>query len=105
VRLNHNWEEWILYILQGIEQVSAETLFLSRRLNILLNTSADEIKKSLPRIYSRELLDLLFSEFYTKIIYAEKKLGVSRKTASVYLAALEEKGFLMSRAIGKEKFI
>ncbi|PUU93899.1 MAG: hypothetical protein CI947_751, partial [Halanaerobium sp.] len=55
------------------------------------------------KIYSRELLDLLFIEFYTKISYIQQGLGVTRKTASNYLSSLESKGFLSSEKLGREK--
>ncbi len=103
IRVNDNWEEWILYILDGIEQTSDETLLLIKRINSVVDKVAEEIKTALPKIYSRDLLNLLFYEFYTKIGYVEKGLGVSRKTASGYLASLEAGGFLKSHMIGKEK--
>lgn len=103
VRTNNNWEEWILYILDGIEQTSEETLLLIKRINSVVDTTSEKIKTTLPKIYSRELVDLLFYEFYTKINYIEKGLNVSRKTASGYLASLEEAGFLTSQKVGKER--
>jgi Fic family protein len=77
----------ILFILDGIEQ------------------TAEDIKVSLPQIYSRELTSLLFYEFCTKIIYIKKGLNITRKTASNYLSSLEEKGFLVSQKVGKEKIL
>ena len=68
-----------------------------------IEQTADDIKKALPQIYSRELVELLFFEFYTKIPYIEKGLKVTRKTASGYLAELERSGFLESQKIGREK--
>ncbi|MDD2402826.1 MAG: hypothetical protein PHD60_11620 [Clostridia bacterium] len=57
----------------------------------------------LPKIYSRELVNLIFFEFYTKISYIEVGLNVSRKTAAEYLADLEKEGFLMSKKMGRER--
>lgn len=68
-----------------------------------MEQTAEEIRNSFPKMYSRELVNLLFYEFYTKIVYIEKGLHVSRKTASGYLSMLEEGGFLESQKIGKEK--
>ena len=97
------WEEWILFMLQGIEETAEETLLIIKDINQLLEKTANEIKDRLPSIYSRELVELIFFEFYTKIIYIEEGLGVSRKTASKYLLTLEEEGFLVSEKIGREK--
>lgn len=69
----------------------------------LLEQSAKEMMDKLPKIYSRELVDLIFYESYTKIPYIEAGLGVSRKTATKYLSNLEEEGFLTSEKIGRER--
>ena len=69
---------WLVYILSGIEVTSEETLVLVKRINAEINAMTAEIKDKLPKIYSRELIDLLFYEFYTKIQYIEEGLGVSR---------------------------
>lgn len=97
------WEEWILFILEGIEETADESLMLVKEINGLLEATAKEINAKLPIIYSKELVDLIFFEFYTKIGYIEAGLGVSRKTAAKYLANLEEEGFLVSEKIGRER--
>lgn len=103
VRTKGDWEDWILFILDGIEQTAEETLLLVKRINDVVEKTAEDIKNMLPKIYSRELVNLLFYEFYTKIVYIEKGLGITRKTASNYLSTLEYKGFLVSQKIGKER--
>ena len=55
------------------------------------------------KIYSKELLEALFFEFYTKIPYIQEKLGVSDKTAQKYLDTLVHLGFLTSEKIGRER--
>lgn len=103
IRVNKLWEDWINYILYGIEETSKKTLFLIKKINKEVEKMSSEIKQELPKIYSKELINLLFYEFYTKIIYIEKGLSVSRKTAVNYLKLLEEKGFLFSEKVGKER--
>jgi len=103
VRTQSNWGEWIVYILTGIEETAQETLGLVKRINAEVETMSSEIKEKLPKIYSKELIDLLFYEFYTKIIYIENGLSVTRKTAANYLSSLEKEGFLVSEKIGKER--
>lgn len=61
------------------------------------------IKDRLPKIYSKELIDLLFYEFYTKTVYIKNGLSVTRKTAVNYLSSREKEGFLSSKKIGKER--
>ncbi|MDA8211332.1 MAG: Fic family protein [Clostridia bacterium] len=103
VRTEENWEDWIIYILTGIEETAEETLQIVKKINAEVETMSAEIKEKLPKIYSKELIDLLFYEFYTKIAYIENGLSVSRKTAVNYLNALEKEGFLTSEKIGKER--
>ncbi len=103
VRTSEKWEEWIVYILTGIEEMSEETLKLVKKINIEVEIMSMEIKERLPKIYSKELIDLLFYEFYTKTIYIENGLSVTRKTAANYLVSLENEGFLTSEKIGKER--
>lgn len=103
VRTHDKWEEWIIYILKGVEETSIKTLELAKRINLEVEAMSKEIKEKLPKIYSKELIGLLFYEFYTKTIYIEKGLSVTRKTAVSYLSSLEDEGFLTSEKIGKER--
>lgn len=103
VRTEDNWEGWILYILKGIEETAADTLNLVKRINTEVESMTMGIREKLPKIYSKELIDLLFFEFYTKTEFIEKGLLVSRKTAVGYLNSLEREGFLLSEKIGKER--
>lgn len=103
VRTKGAWEEWILFMLDGVAETATETLQLIKKINALVEQTAEDILAALPKIYSRELVDLLFYEFYTKTIYIEKGLRVSRRTAVTYLTALEESGFLVSERMGRER--
>ncbi len=97
------WEDWILYILIGIEETATETLKLVKEINIYIDKTAAQIKEELPELYQRELVDLLFFEFYTKNKYLIEGLGVSRRTAYTYLSKLIDKGFLKEKKVGKSK--
>lgn len=103
VRETGEWEDWIVYILKGIKQTAEETLQLIKRIHEAVGQMTSEIRLALPKIYSKELIELLFYEFYTKTQYIQNGLGVSRKTAATYLQMLEDNGFLTSRKIGKER--
>ncbi|KAF0092012.1 MAG: filamentation induced by camp protein fic [Fusobacteria bacterium] len=103
VRNINNWEDWISYILVGVEETAVKTLSLAKKINSEVATMSEEIKMRLPKIYSKELLELLFFEFYTKTIYIQQGLSVSRRTAVSYLSSLENEGFLISEKIGKER--
>ena len=103
VRNDNNFENWILYILKGIEITSKETITLIEKIQNEMKNYKDEFRSKLPKIYSKELLESLFYEVYTKISYIEKACNVTRLTASSYLNQLEEIGLLESEKIGRER--
>ena len=103
IRENNNFEDWILYILKGIEVTSKETIELIEKIQNEIKDYKEEFRNKLPKIYSKELLESLFYEVYTKISYIENACGVTRLTASSYLNQLEDIGLLESEKIGRER--
>ena len=103
VKNNNNFEDWILYILKGIEITSKETITLIEKIQNEMKNYKEEFRTKLPKIYSKELLESLFYEVYTKIAYIEKACSVTRLTATSYLNQLEEIGLLKKEKIGREK--
>ena len=103
VRNNNNFEDWILYILKGIEITSKETITLIEKIQNEMKTYKEEFRNKLPKIYSKELLESLFYEVYTKISYIERACNVTRLTATSYLNQLEEIGLLESEKVGRER--
>lgn len=97
------WEDWIIYIINGIEETATETLALAKKIDAFINQTAAAMKEELPDIYSRELVDLLFFEFYTRNKYLVDGLGITRKTAYTYLQKLIDKGFLKEQKVGRHK--
>lgn len=98
-----NWTEWIIYMLKGISEMAEYSLNQFKKINQLIELSTEEINNILPAIYSKELVEVIFSEFYTRISSIEKALGVTRKTASGYLSQLVASGFLDEEKRGREK--
>lgn len=103
IHSNGNWEEWIIYILKGVQKTSEKSLMLLRELSGLIDLVSKEIKEKLPKLYSKELVNLLFTEFYTRISNVESELSVTRKTASGYLNDLVGAGILEVEIKGKDK--
>ncbi len=104
VRTKENWEEWVLYMLDGIEQTSYETIELIENINLLMQQTQTVIKEKLPKIYSKDLVEILFIHPYTKIEFLVDGLGVTRKTASKYLNELEQIGIVKNIQIKNSKF-
>jgi len=102
VRLKDNWEEWILYILKGVEETAKRTIIQIREISELFVKTQERIKTGLEKMYSKELVELLFEHPYCRIEYLVDRLKISRVTASKYLKALEKVGILQSRKVWKE---
>ncbi len=99
----NEWEDYILYMLDMIEETSAKGLGRLSEITTVMAETADEIKKKLPKIYSKDLLDALFRLPYTKRRHLIDAGIGTPKTVGNYLMALEENGFLTSERVGKEK--
>jgi Fic family protein len=102
VRTKDNWEEWILFILTGVEKTSKETIQQIQEINRLFQTASDKIKDEFPKSFNKELLELLFEQPYCKIEFVIERLNISRITASKYLKELKQIGILESKQVWKE---
>ena len=101
---NEAWEEWILYMLDGIEKTSNESLELIKKISKLMNEFEAEIKEKESKIYRKELLEIRFQHPYTKIEFLIDTMGISRQTASSYLEKIVGIGLLRKEKIWKENF-
>ncbi len=97
-----NFENWILYFLIGVQEIAEETIITINKIRDAIVDMKHQLREK-TKIYSKELLDALFVEFYTKIPYIQKELNVSDKTAQKYLDSLVELGFLTTEKIGRER--
>ena len=64
----------------------------------------ERIKAELPKIYTLDLLNTFFKLFYTKIEFVIRDVGVRRVTASNYLDALTEAGFLEKQKVWRSNY-
>ena len=101
-REKNNYEDWIIYILKGIQETSKNTIDLIKMIQDEMELYRNKFREELPKVYSDELLDALFFEVYTKINYIESKCGVTRQTAASYLNQLVDKGLLDYEKVGRE---
>lgn len=98
------WEEWVLYMLRGIEETAAETLVLVKAIKILMQDYKQRLRTTLGRQYRHELLNNIFSHPYTKIDFVVQELQVSRVTAAKYLNTLVSAGLLEKVKMGTSNF-
>jgi Fic family protein len=100
---NNDWENYILYMLDMIEETSIKGLERLNKITTSMMKTSEEIKEKLPKIYSKDLVEILFRLPYTKRQHLiDENIGNS-KTVGSYLIKLEEYGFLTSVKVGKEK--
>ncbi len=104
VRTEDNWHEWIMYMLDGIEQTSLETIKMVNGIESLMKETKHKLRDELPKIYSKDLLEVIFSHPYTKIDFLVEDLRLHRETASKYLKEMEKIGIFQLVQIGRTKF-
>lgn|SRR5680860_106925 len=100
---NSAWEPWILFMLKGIEETAQYTLNKINSINQLMQETIGFAKENLPsRVYSKELIELLFEQPYCKVKYIVDSDIAKRQTAAEYLDELEKIGILKSQKVGVE---
>lgn len=104
VRTDGVWEEWLIYMLDGVEQTAGQTTRLVHRIRDLMFDHKVRLRRELPRLYSQDLLNNMFSHPYSKIAFVERDLGVSRITATRYLDELTRVGLMRKHKIGRESY-
>jgi Fic family protein len=98
------WEDWICFFLEVIEEAAKETFVRLQEIHQLIEDTAEQIRQTLPKIYSKDLVEILFSQPYCKIAFlVEAKIGY-RDTSSRYLHALAEAGFLVREERGRDVY-
>ncbi|MDX8431212.1 MAG: Fic family protein [Candidatus Algichlamydia australiensis] len=97
------WEEWILYFLDAIFETSKWTLSKILAIQKLLDESCVLIKLKAPTIYSKELVELLFTQPYIRIQNLVESEGIGRDTASKRLKILSGIGFLQEVKRGRDR--
>jgi len=97
------WEPWIVFMLDAIETTAVFTKGRIVAIRDLMNETLEHAKKKLPpRVYSKELIEILFRQPYTKAQFLVAENVAKRQTAAVYLDHLERIGVLRSCKVGRE---
>lgn len=104
LRETNDWEPWLLYMLEAVEQTSKETIILVHRIRDLMLDYKHRIRQQFPKVYSQDLINNLFRHPYTKIDFLVRDLDVTRKTASKYLEMLTQSGFLAKAKIATTNY-
>ncbi len=99
VREKNRWEEWLLFMIKGVEQTSRETIDLIIQIRGLMMKYKHTLRDNY-KFYSQDLLNNLFKHPYTKIEFIVNDLNVSRITAANYLNKLAKDGLLKKKKLG-----
>jgi len=97
------WEPWLIYILRAVEETAAWTTIKIGAVRKLAGDTTEYVRVKLPKIYSRELVDLIFEQPYCRIANLVEAKIAGRQAASRYLKALVAIGVLHEQTFGKEK--
>jgi len=97
------WEPWVLYMLEAVEVMAGLTRQRILEIRALMNETLSVARKKLPpHVYSKELIEILFHQPYTKGQFLVDAGIAERKTAAEYLRELEKIGVLKSHKVGRE---
>lgn len=99
VRDENLWEEWLLFMINGVEQTAKETIDLIIKIRALMLDYKHRLRNNY-KFYSQDLLNNLFKHPYTKIEFVVNDLGVSRLTAANYLNRLADDKMLRKDKLG-----
>jgi len=97
------WEPWLLFMLQAVAQTSKWTTGKIAAIRSLAEHTTDHVRAQLPKIYTRELVDVIFEQPYCRISDLVDKGIAQRQAASRYLHDLAALGVLRESPFGKEK--
>ncbi|MDX9944674.1 MAG: Fic family protein [Azonexus sp.] len=97
------WEPWILFMLQAVEETSQWTTAKIAAIRSLAEHTANYIREKQAKIYSRELVDVIFEQPYCRIANLVDKKIAQRQAASNYLKELVNIGVLKELQVGREK--
>lgn len=103
VTQDQDWQAWLEYMLTAVQQTAKWTSEKIRAIQSLHSHTVEYVRETDSKIYSRELIDQIFVQPYSRI----KQLVASgfghRETASKYLKSLCKIGVLEEIQVGREK--
>lgn len=97
------WQEWVLYMLDAVETTAQQTIRTVTDIKAALLDTKHRIRAGF-KFYSQDLINNLFMHPFTKIEFVERDLKVSRLTATKYLDALAQAGFVKKMKVGRSNY-
>lgn len=98
-----DWESWILFMLEAVENTARWTSQKIAAIRKMIAETTLYVRENLPKIYTHELVQSLFSQPYCRIENLVENGIAKRQTASSYLKQLVEIGVIEEMMSGREK--
>jgi Fic family protein len=103
VTCDQAWEPWLLYMIEAVEETARWTTAKIAAIRRLAEHTRNYVRTARPKIYSQELIDVIFAQPYCRISDLGEAGIAKRQTASSYLKELVTLGVLQERKVGREK--
>ncbi len=97
------WEEWILYMLHAVMETARWTTERIRMIRQLMQDTSEYTQLHAAGAYSRELVELIFVQPYSRIRNVVDAGIAQRQTAAMYLKTLARAGVLEEVKVGRDK--
>lgn len=103
VTYNGDWEDWIAFVLTAVTETAIWTRDKILAIQTLHAKATEFVRAHASKIYSRELVDALFVQPYSRIQNLVDGDIAKRQTAAAYLNQLADIGMLTDIKVGREK--
>lgn len=98
-----SWEDWILFVLEGVRRTAASTITKIDAISGLQAEVMTAIRTVTRAGANADLLAVLFEQPYARIANVVERCHVSRPTATSWLNALAAGGVLYDVKVGRER--
>jgi Fic family protein len=103
VTTKHAWEPWVAFMLASVRDMANWTTRKIAAIRELERVTQEHVRTNAPKIYSRELVELIFIQPYCRIANLVETGIAQRQSASEYLKALVKLGVLQEQKVGRDK--
>jgi Fic family protein len=103
VTVEDAWEEWILYVLNGVERSSRETVQKIGAIRALQEDFVSRARAASRGGANAEFQSVLFEQPYCRIATVMARCNVSRPTATSWLSALADADLLADIKVGRDR--
>jgi Fic family protein len=97
------WEAWVTYMVAGVEETARWTTAKIEAIRKLQTHTTAHVRQAAPKVYSHELINLIFELPYCRIHNVTQRGIAVRQTASGYLKELVRLGVLNEKLVGRDK--